>query len=121
MGAVRKLKFIYWIVTLAFLSLMVFSAIGYLTANPQMVEGVKALGYPVYLLKILGIAKILGAIAILYGRFQTLKEWAYAGFVINVIGASMSHYFNGDPLSKVAVPLFVLVIILISYMLWKKK
>lgn len=121
MAQSKTFKILYWVFTIPFLALMLFSAFNYLASNPQMVEGIKALGYPVYLLKILGVAKILGAIAILYGRFQTLKEWAYAGFVIDVIGAALSHHFNGDPIQKVLIPIVFLVIILISYFLWKKK
>ena len=121
MASSKSINILYWVVTIPFLALMVMSAYGYLTSAPQMVEGIKALGYPVYLLKILGIAKTLGALAILYGKFRTLKEWAYAGFVIDVIGASMSHHFSGDPILKVVTPIIVLVFILASYFLWKKK
>lgn len=121
MGSSKALKILYWIITIPFLIIMIMSAYGYLTLAPPMVEGVKALGYPVYLLKILGIAKTLGVLAIFYGKFHTLKEWAYAGFVIDVIGASMSHYFSGDPVWKIMAPIVVLLFILASYFLWKKK
>jgi len=71
------------------------------------------------LLKILGIAKLLGGIAILYGRFPTLKEWAYAGYTFNLLGASASHAFSGDPLLKIMVPIVILAFVLVSYRQWK--
>ena len=117
----RKFKVLYWVITVPFLIVMIISAYSYLTAAPTVVEGIRALGYPLYLLKILGLAKLLGVLAILYGKFHTLKEWAYAGFTINMIGASISHYFSGDALSKVITPLGMLVFLLASYFLWKKK
>ena len=121
MAGFGKGKIIYWIFTLPFLFVMAMSAYGYFRQSPEMVEGLRSLGYPSYMLKILGTAKVLGVLAILYGRFQTLKEWAYAGFVINLLGAAASHYFIGDPASKIVTPFIVLVFVLVSYFLWKKK
>lgn len=117
----RTLKVIYWVVTLPFVALMLFSAYIYFTMAPQAVEGIRALGYPIYMLKILGTAKLLGSLAILFGFFKTLKEWAYAGFVINLLGAAASHFFVNDPQMKIFAPLFVLVLVIISYLLWKKR
>ncbi|KAB8037796.1 DoxX family protein [Silvanigrella paludirubra] len=121
MAGSKTLKIVYWVFTIPFVVLMLFSVFSYFSSAPQAVEGIRSLGYPLYMLKILGTAKLLGVIAILYNKFKTLKEWAYAGFVINLIGAAASHHFSGDPLSKVIVPLVGLVIVLISYFLWKKK
>ncbi len=121
MTVAKKYKILYWTVTLPFLILMGFAVYNYFTANPQMIEGLRVLGYPVYMPIILGIAKTLGILAILYNRINVLKEWAYAGFTINLIGASLSHYFVGDPMQKVIIPLIGLVLLLISYYLWKKK
>lgn len=40
------------------------------------------LGYPDYLLTILGVWKILGVIAVLSPKLPLLKEWTYAGFFL---------------------------------------
>jgi len=112
-------KWIYWTVTLLAVSTMVSAGLTYLAGASFNVEGITHLGYPVYLLKILGMAKLLGGIAILYGRFRTLKEWAYAGYTFNLLGASASHAFSGDPLVKVLVPLAILALVLVSYRQWK--
>jgi uncharacterized membrane protein YphA (DoxX/SURF4 family) len=57
-------------------------------ANPHGI--VPQLGYPMYFFAILGIWKVLGAIAILVPRFPRLKEWAYAGIFFDVTGAAIS-------------------------------
>lgn len=60
-----------------------FSSIGTATV-------VAVLGYPLYFVYIIGVAKVLGAIVILIPRFPRLKEWAYAGLIINMTGALLS-------------------------------
>ena len=60
-----------------------FSSIGIATV-------VAVLGYPLYFVYIIGVAKVLGAVAIVVPRFPRLKEWAYAGLIINMIGAMLS-------------------------------
>ena len=72
-----------------------------------------------YIMKILGAATILGGIAIPYGRFRTLKEWAYAGFTFNMIGAIASHVFAHQGLRQYGLKLGLLCPILASYWLWK--
>jgi hypothetical protein len=57
-------------------------------ANPHSV--VPELGYPMYFFAILGVWKLLGAIAILAPRLPRLKEWAYAGIFFDLTGAAAS-------------------------------
>jgi len=83
-------------------------------------EALAHLGYPEYDLTIFGVAKILGSIAVLQPKFRTIKEWAYAGFTINFIGAFASHAFVGDGIGMLIPPIITLVIMFISYFLWKK-
>ena len=116
---IKTARRIYWTVTLLFVVTMMSAGLTYLAGASFNVEGVTHLGYPAYLLKILGIAKFLGGIAILQGRFQTLKEWAYAGYTFNLLGASASHALYGDPLVKVLVPIIILAFVLASYRQWK--
>ena len=61
--------------------------------NPM---NVSILGYPVYFLTLLGVWKVLGAIALLVPGLPRLKEWAYAGIVFNMTGAAASHAFSTD-------------------------
>jgi len=67
-------------------------------------EVLQHLGYPVYLLKILGWWKPLGAIALLVPRFPRLKEWAYAGIFFNMTGAAASHIARGDDVDALIWP-----------------
>lgn len=83
----------------------------------EIVKGMTNLGYPLYVLKILGTFKILGAIAIAIPGAKRLKEWAYAGFVFDFIGAAASHALNGDAIGEIMPPVILLVILLVSYFL----
>ena len=116
----RKLKFTYWVSTLLFCIFFLFDGdMGMI----QIEEGQKImihLGYPVYFLSILGVAKFFGALAILQDKFSLLKEWAYAGFTFHFIGACISRAAVADGWVLIISPLFFLGFMLISYLLWKK-
>ena len=115
----KKAKWIYWVLTAPFGLMVGAGGLALLAGAAPNVEGITHLGYPVYLCKILGTAKLLDVIAILYGRLETLKEWAYAGITFNLLGASASHAFSGDGFGKVIVPVIMLGFVLTSYRLWK--
>jgi hypothetical protein len=103
--------------TLLFAALMLLSAGLYLTGAAAIREALTRLGYPAYMLVILGTAKLLGSVALVQTRSRTLREWAYAGFTIVLIGATSSHLFAGDPLRVAAVPAALLVPLAVSYLL----
>ena len=81
---------------------------------------IQGLGYPEYFLTILGVAKLLGLLALLTGASVTLKEWAYAGFTFDALGAVASHLSVGDSLAIVAVPAAFCLIQLASYAVWRQ-
>ena len=116
----KKLKTWYWIATIIFALMMIMDGVGGITQQEAGQEVLKHLGYPMYLLIIVGIAKLLGAASILQNKFTTIKEWAYAGFAINFIGAFASRAFVGDGISLLIPPLIALVIMFIPYILWRK-
>ena len=121
MDVLKRNKIIYWIITLI---LMVPGAGGgvveLFTNGPEpIVKIMLQLGYPLYLMKILGFAKILGGIAILTGKIPRLKEWAYAGFAFDFLGATASHILAGDS-SNAVFPLLFFVALMSSYFLWYK-
>jgi len=60
-----------------------------------IVTTINHLGYPIYVLNILGVWKLLGAIALLVPGLPILKEWAYAGVVFNLTGALASNLVSG--------------------------
>jgi hypothetical protein len=105
---------IYWVTTGLLAVLSAFAAFSYLTASPQAVAGFTHVGYPQHLRIILGIAKLLGAIALIGPGFPKLKEWAYAGFTFAWSTACVAHYLAKDG-PKVFMPLVLLVLLGISY------
>ena len=88
----------YWITT-TFLAIdMAFAGVLYLTHAPFLMQAFVHLGYPNYFPNILGVAKILGACALLVPGSSRFKEWAYAGFGITFTSAFISHLVSGDGL-----------------------
>ena len=116
----KKFKILYWIVTILFALSMLGSGIAELIGSEQGDAVLIHLGYPMYISIILGIAKVIGSIVIVQYKYKTLKEWAYAGFTIDFIGASASHTFKGDTFLMILTPLIFLGVMFTSYFLWKK-
>ncbi|MGI8584405.1 MAG: DoxX family protein [Chitinophagaceae bacterium] len=65
----------------------------------------------------IGVAKLLGIVAILAPYFPKIKEWAYAGFVFNLTGGLFSHIAVGDPINEWMRPLFILILLFGSHFL----
>jgi uncharacterized membrane protein len=87
----KKTKTLYWIFTGLFAVFMIFSGITNVMVIPDAVTIITThLGYPQYLIPFLGLAKILGGIALLVPGFPRLKEWAYAGLFFDILGAAYS-------------------------------
>ncbi len=114
----KRAKIIYWIAT-AWLALGMVS-----TAAVQLFKGktgqggadmITHLGYPVYLLTILGIWKIFGTVAVLIPKFPLLKEWAYAGFFFVMTGAIFSHVALGDPVNEILPAFLLLALTVVSW------
>lgn len=111
----KKNKIIYWVSTL-WLALGMFSGgVVQLIKMQDTVDAITQLGYPDYLLTILGIWKILGAVAVLSPKFPLLKEWAYAGFFFVTSGATFSHIAAGDAVSKIIPSLLLLILTIVSW------
>ncbi len=107
----------YWLATALFCLAMTAGGMMNLIRADMQKEAMAALGYPEYLMTILGVAKILGVIALLIPGVPLLKEWAYAGFTFDLLGAAASHAFNGDAFVEAIVPLVILAIAIASYFL----
>lgn len=88
-----------------------------LLAGPAVVAGLQHLGYPAYLAGLLGVWKLLGALAVLAPRTPLLKEWAYAGMFFDLTGAAYSHAQSGDPAANVLTPLVLLALLGASWVL----
>jgi len=75
------------------------------------------LGYPSYFAAILGVWKVLGAIVLVAPRYPLVKEWAYAGMVIDYSSAAISHLASGDGTAAIAGPIFSMVALAASWYL----
>jgi uncharacterized membrane protein YphA (DoxX/SURF4 family) len=87
-----------------------------LVSGPLVTDVLAGLGYPAYVLSIIGIWKILGAIALVVPGFLRLKEWAYAGIVFELSGAVASLAACGRS-ADLIVPLFLLGLAFASWAL----
>ena len=110
----KRNKIIYWIATVWLALGMISTAIVQLIKMDEEVANIEKLGYPVYILTILGVWKILGVIIILVPKAIVLKEWAYAGFFFAMSGAIFSHIAVKDPVSELFGPSLHLVLTLVS-------
>lgn len=108
---------LYWVVSLPVLFESVYGASWDLLRIDYVVEVFGHLGYPLYFLTIMGIAKLLAVLAIVVPRFPRLKEWAYAGIFFVYFGAALSHFAAGDGVSAIIGPLVFAGITMGSYAL----
>lgn len=108
-------KIIYWIATV-WLSLgMVSTGIVQLMKMQEEIDNFNSLGYPLYLMTIIGAWKIAGVVAVLLPKLPLLKEWAYAGFFFAMSGALISHIAVGHGGLQVFGPALLLVLTIVSW------
>lgn len=108
---------VYWLATALVAAAYFMGGYFDLKQPPDFFKEIGSLGYPVYFFSILGFWKIGAAVAILAPKLPRLKEWAYAGMVFNLTGATASHIFVNDPLQQTMTPLIVLALAAVSYVL----
>lgn len=111
----KRNKIIYWIATLWLALGMLSTGIVQLLKLKQEVAMMTHLGYPLYLLTILGIWKMLGVVTVLIPKFPLLKEWAYAGFFFSMSGAVFSHLASGDGAKEFFGPVLLLILTMVSW------
>jgi prepilin signal peptidase PulO-like enzyme (type II secretory pathway) len=116
----KTLRIIYWVITILFVLFLGFGAVMELLQTPDAQKVIVDLGYPTYLNYILGIAKILGGIALIQWSYKAVKEWAYAGFTIDILGASASTFFVTKSIGMALFTCVFLIPLFLSYWLWKK-
>lgn len=111
---------LYWTLTILFCLLMLADGVAGLLLEKNGQEAMRQLGYPLYIMTITGAAKILGALALLQTKYRTLKEWAFAGFVIDFIGAAASVALAGMGAAGTIPALVMLGVVFGLYFLWKQ-
>jgi hypothetical protein len=117
----KKTKTLYWIITGLFSAFMLFSAIPDILVVPDAITFMNGLGYPTYIIPFLGIAKLLGIIAILIPGFPRIKEWAYAGLFFDLTGATYSQIAHDGLVPQVSFMLLPIGFLLLSYYFYHKK
>ncbi len=115
------MKIAFWIVTGLMVAMLLMASIPDLLVNKTAVSVMAYLGYPRYLLPFIGTLKILAVITILLPRFHLLKEWTYAGLVIDITGAIYSLICVGASLPDMLFPIIALVLVVTSYILYHRK
>jgi len=116
----KTIKITYWCLIVLFSLAMLGDAFGGITKQQAGIDVLNHLGFPVYIMPFMGVAKLLGVIALLQTRFRNLKEWAFAGFAFNFIGATVSRAAMGDGAGMVAMPLVMLAVMFVTYWFWRK-
>ena len=91
----RRRIIAYWTTTALVVFELVLGGVWDVLRVPQVRGLIERLGYPQYFLVILGIWKLLGAVALVIPRFPRLKEWAYAGVIFDLTGAVASLLASG--------------------------
>src|SRR2546430_5543007 len=107
----------YWVTTGLLAAAFLAAGAAELTSEPGAVAATLALGYPAYVLTLLGAWKVLSVPALLAPRLPRLKEWAYAGIFFDLTGAAASHAFSGDAAGKIAMPIVFLLLAAASWAL----
>jgi hypothetical protein len=114
-----KAKTLYWIVTALFCLQMSFTAYAQLLL-PQVAEAFTHLGFPDYFRVELALAKLLGVVVLLVPVPARLKEWAYAGFAIDLASAVIAHVSVGDGPEAWGWAAATGVLWGLSYLFWRR-
>jgi hypothetical protein len=111
----RRTAVIYWTTTGIIVAESLVGGAFDLFRLPPFFPTLTQLGYPAYLATILGTAKILAAVTLTLPGLPRLKEWAYAGILINMLGAAASQIAVGNGLGDCLPPLLFAGIALTSW------
>ena len=113
----RSQTITYWVVTGLLGTENVVGGLMALLRWPEYAAVIRHLNYPDYLMTIIGVWYPLAGVALLVPRFPRIKEWAYAGLVINYTGALASHMTVGDPAGAFVAPVLFTAFAMTSWAL----
>ena len=119
----KTTNLLYWIFTILFAGLMIFSAIPNVQNTAESKQFMHdQLGYPVYIIPFIGLAKLIGSITILIPGLKKIKEWAYAGLFFDLAGAVYSGIAVAGRVDPMMLFLLVWIVPgILSYVFWNKK
>src|SRR6267154_4248319 len=118
----KTTNILYWTFTILFALLMIFSAIGGIQPSQQAIELIHDnLGYPVYFIQFISVAKLIGAVAILIPNFNRIREWAYAGLFFDLSAATYSGIASSGKFDPLMIAMLIWIIPgILSYVFWHK-
>lgn len=119
----KTINTLYWVFTILFGALMIFSSVGGIQPTQQAIDLIhKGMGYPVYFIQFISVAKLIGSIVILTPGFNRLKEWAYAGLFFDLIGAIYSGVASAGKFDPMMLSMLAWIVPgVLSYYFWHKK
>jgi len=119
----KTTNLLYWIFTILFAGLMIFSAIPNALNTAESKQFMHdQLGYPVYIIPFIGLAKLLGSITILIPGLKKIKEWAYAGLFFDLAGAVYSGIAVAGGVDPMMLTMLIWIVPgILSYVFWNKK
>jgi hypothetical protein len=119
----KTIIILHWVFTILFAVLMAFSAIGGLKPSEDALKMLHdGLGYPIYFIQFISVAKLIGAITILIPGFKGIKEWAYAGLFFDLVGAVYSNIAATGKFDPMMLSILIWIITgIASYYFWKKR
>lgn len=112
----KQRQIAYWVATGLFCLMFVASAVWTLVDIPGTIKETQELGYPSFTVVPLGIAKLLGIVAILSNRSKGLKEFAFAGFLYDLILALLGHYYHPGVGTGIGVAIFGIVLWVLAFL-----
>lgn len=115
----RAIAIAFWIATALFCLQISFTAYAQLRL-PQVAEAFTHLGFPGYFRVELSWAKLAGVVVLLAPVPARLKEWAYAGFAINLVSAVIAHVSVGDGPEAWGYAGATSALWALSYVLWRR-
>ena len=110
-------EILFWITTIIIAIAYFITGLGNLLSFSHIALDMAHLGYPVYFLKILGVWKILAAIVIVIPGIRRIKEWAFAGMMLDLSGASLSRYYSGDAWPTIVIPIGISILVTVNYVI----
>ena len=107
----------YWITTVLVALVLFSGGLFQLMKQEGAVAGITRLGYPMYVVTMLGVWKVLGAGVLVAPRLPRLKEWAYAGVMFDLTGAAISQAAGDTGVGHIVWPLGLAALALVSWAL----
>ena len=117
----------FWIFTALFCLEMSFTAYYELLRLPEAAQAFSRLGFSATSFRVeLSWAKVAGVAALLIpmfparGAIYVIKEWAYAGFAINLVSALIAHLSINDRPAALVPSATTSVLWGLSYFFWRR-